>query len=265
MIIAWYIGLALALTLVAFAASIIGIGGGVLYTPIQLFFGTKIHEAAANSLFLIIILSLSATFIYHRAQRVDWKMALFLEIFTVAGGFAGGYFSEFISETVLTIILIAVVIFSGFTMLVHKGNSLSRSALCDKWYIWKRMCNNEEYFLNLIVACPIAVLAGMIGGMVGVGGGIIKVPMMVLLLHVPVDIAIATSIFMVGITAAGGFAGHVVAGHWNWKLSLLLTPGVFLGARLGAHCMLKINKEKLKRIFGVLMLILAAALSTLVL
>lgn len=260
MLIAWYIGLAVFLAAVALIASMMGIGGGVLYTPIQLFFGEDIHSAATTSLFLIIILSLSATFIYRRAGKIDWKMAVLLEVFTVTGGFAGGYISEFISETALIILLIAVVTFSGFTMLTHKRDLSNRHTTCDKWYLWRRTCSNEEYFLNLLVAFPIAVLAGVISGMVGVGGGVIKVPMMVLLLHIPIDIAIATSVFMVGITALGGFAGHVVVGHWNWKLSLILTPGVFVGAMCGAHCMLKINKEKLKKVFGILMLLIAAAL-----
>ena len=90
MSVVWYIGIVVTLMIVAAFAALVGIGGGVLYTPLQVLYGIDIHSAAANSLFLIVILSLSATVTYRRAQRIDWQLAFVLEIFTVAGGFAGG-------------------------------------------------------------------------------------------------------------------------------------------------------------------------------
>ena len=116
----WYIGIAVTLMIVAAFAALVGIGGGVLYTPLQVLYGIDIHSAAANSLFLIVILSLSATVTYRRAQRIDWQLAFVLEIFTVAGGFAGGYLSDFIPPRPLTALLIATLVFVSFIMLRHQ-------------------------------------------------------------------------------------------------------------------------------------------------
>ena len=87
-----------------------------------------------------------------------------------------------------------------------------------------------------------------------------KVPMLVLLFGIPMDIAVATSGFMVGITALGGFAGHFAAGHFDWRMGLILAPAVFIGAQIGAHTMLRINRERLKRIFGIAMFVIAIGL-----
>lgn len=260
MIFIWYAGLILALSAVAFVSSIMGIGGGVFYTPIQIFFGVNIYEAATTSLFLIIILSAGATSIYRKARKVDWLIAIVFEIFTASGGFAGGFLSNFISAQALTMTLTAVILLAGTSMLLGNAKESVHYGDGSVWYLWKRKHHGETFTVNMLLAVPLCLVAGALSGMVGVGGGVIKVPMMVVLLGVPVDIAIATSGFMVGITALGGFSGHLVSGHWNWRLCLLLTPGVFLGAQLGARCMLKLNKARLKKAFGIFMLLVAASL-----
>jgi uncharacterized membrane protein YfcA len=83
---------------------------------------------------------------------------------------------------------------------------------------------------------------------------------MVILFGIPMEIAVATSGFMVGITALGGFGGHLAVGHFDWRMGLMLAPGVFIGAWLGAHTMLRIDRLLLRRIFGIAMLIIAIGL-----
>ncbi|MFH1830642.1 MAG: sulfite exporter TauE/SafE family protein [Pseudomonadota bacterium] len=255
-----YVALALCLTVVAFVVSILGIGGGVFYTPIQIFFGIGIHEAAATSLFLIIILSISATSVYRRAGKVDWRMAIMLELFSVAGGLSGGYLSDFIPQNLLMALLTVTIIVAGISMLRQRLKLIPHALQHKHWYLWHREACGERYSINLIFALPLSFIAGAIGAMVGIGGGVIKVPMMVLLFGVPMDIAIATSGFMVGITAGSGFVGHLFAGHWNWTMSLILAPGVFFGAQIGSRTMLHMDRELLKKAFGIIMFLIAAGL-----
>lgn len=244
----------------AFVAAMIGLGGGVLYTPIQLFFDIDIHEAAATSLLLIIMLSLSATFVYRRAGKVDWWTALVLEISTATGGFLGGYLSDFFSQAVLTGLLIAIMVFAGIIMFAHVDRPRKELVGKDAWYLWRRDVCGERYTLNLVVALPVSFLVGLFASMVGIGGGVLKVPMMVLLFGIPMDIAVATSVFMVGITAIGGFGGHLAAGHFDWKMTVAMMPGVLVCAWLGAHTMLRLKRELLQRIFAVVMFVVASAL-----
>jgi len=93
-----------------------------------------------------------------------------------------------------------------------------------------------------------------------VGGGILNVPLMVLFLGIPMDIAVGSSAFMVGLTSAGGFIGHVISGHWDWKLSLILSIAVFIGGQIGARISIRANKQKLKVAFGWFLLAIAASM-----
>ena len=97
-------------------------------------------------------------------------------------------------------------------------------------------------------------------GLVGVGGGLIKVPLMVLVLGVPMDIAVGSSAVMVGVTASGGFAGHLLHGHWDWKLSLVLAGVVFVGGQIGSRLTVKLDKNRLKVGFGWFLLVIATTM-----
>jgi uncharacterized membrane protein YfcA len=114
--------------------------------------------------------------------------------------------------------------------------------------------------VDLALALPLSFLAGALSGLVGVGGGLIKVPLMVLVLGVPMDIAVGSSALMVGVTASGGFAGHLLHGHWSWKLSLVLAVVVFVGGQIGSRLTVKLEKARLKVAFGWFLLVIALSM-----
>jgi uncharacterized membrane protein YfcA len=113
----------------------------------------------------------------------------------------------------------------------------------------------------MLVGLSLSYVAGMLSGLLGVGGGIFYVPMMVILFGIPVDIAIGSSAVMVGLTAIGGLAGHLVQGHWNWRLSLLLAAAVFLGAQLGSRLSVKMENRRLKAFVGWFLLAVAVLMT----
>jgi hypothetical protein len=225
--------------------SMFGQGGGVLYTPAQLWFGIGFHEAATTSLFLIMVTSISATLVYRKEQRIDWPLAIALESATALGGFAGGVLSESFSAASLSFLFSAVLVFAAYTMIrtsLHEGTPRH-----DSWgYLrWQRRLGNETYAVNMALALPLSLVAGLMSGLLGIGGGLLKVPLMVLILHIPIEIAVGSSALMVGFTAAGGFAGHLIHGHWNWHISLILAAAASVGGQIGSRVSLGLNKRRL--------------------
>ena len=245
---------------IAMVFSAMGVGGGVLYTPVQLLFGIDFHVAAATSLFLIMVTSLSATLVFRKAGAVDWPMALAVESSTTLGAFLGGLFSGDFSGRFLTYLFAGVIVFAAFFMVKHFERPDRCAGLPSSFFRWRREIGLEVYCINLAVALPISFVSGLVSGLVGVSGGILKVPMMVLMFGVPMNIAVGSSAFMVGLTASGGFAGHLAAGHFDWKIALILIPGIFLGAQIGARKSVKVDKTRLKQFFGYVLLGLAAFL-----
>lgn len=255
-----WLTLAFFMFVVATVFSMLGQGGGVLYTPIQVWLGIDFHQAATTSLFLIVVTSLSASLVFHKAKKIDWPLAFALETVTAAGSFAGGLSSESFSGATLSIFFGVVVAVASIFMIHPMRPSLPCVERKASFFSWNRTLNEQTYCINLAIALPMSFIAGSISGMVGVGGGILKVPMMVLLFGIPMDIAVGSSAFMVGLTASGGFAGHVINGHWDWKVSLMLAIAVFVGGQFGSRFTVKLDKAKLKKSFGYFLLVIAVTM-----
>ncbi len=250
--------LAVLMFMVAVVSSMLGQGGGVLYTPIQVWSGIDFHIAATTSLLLIMIMSLSASIVFRKAKKIDWPLVLVLESSTALGGFAGGLWSAQFSGQTLSVVFALLVLLASFFMIRTFDTSRSGGKQGQSLFSWNRQLGLETYRINLAVALPVSFAAGLVSGMVGVGGGILKVPMMVLLFGIPMDIAIGSSALMVGITAAGGFAGHLASGHWDWRTSLVLAVAVFAGGQIGSRISLGLDKKKLKKGFGWFLLLIAS-------
>jgi uncharacterized membrane protein YfcA len=252
--------LLLVLLIAALIAAMFGQGGGVLYTPIQVWFGTDFHTAATNSLFLIVVTSFAATITYRKAKETDWKMSLILEAPTTAGAYIGGYISDYISSKFLSVLLLILLVVSAYYMLKPIIRNDVKKNVKPGFWILQRNFGGAQYSLNLALLFPIVFAIGLFTGMVGIGGGILKVPALVILGGVPMNIAVGSSAFMVGLTAAGGLLGHISVGHLDWHSSFIMAIAVFIGSQLGSRIATGLDKGKLKKFFAIFLLLVAISL-----
>ncbi|HEC87412.1 MAG TPA: sulfite exporter TauE/SafE family protein [Thermoplasmatales archaeon] len=229
--------------------SMTGKGGGNLYVPILVVSGISMHVAATTSQLLIIVAALVTLLIFHGERYIDWKLALILDPPTDIMAFFGGYYSHLFSGQVLKIIFAIFVFIAGILMLYPMRNA-SRYTTKRGFGFWYREYNGREYLINLWLAIPIAVLTGFISGMVGMAGATFKIPLMVLACRIPMKIAIATSSFMVATTAFMGFSGHLIQGDMELAQVIPLAIVVAIGGFVGGRLAIKINPEKLRRIFA---------------
>jgi len=102
------------------------------------------------------------------------------------------------------------------------------------------------------------LVAGLVSGLLGVGGGIIQVPVMDLVMSVPIKAATATSNFMMGITAAAGAVAYFAMGEVHPLVAAPVTVGVFAGSMLGARVMPRVRNSRLRHLFVLLLALMAA-------
>ena len=238
-------------------AALFGQGGGVLYTPIQVAAGTGFHEAAATSLFLVMVVSFSSTLVFRQAHDTNWKLALGLEAPTVIGSFAGGMVSHWLSDQALFFLLSGLLaIGAAFLILPPKHRPHRHSRQTARF--WQLEVGGESHQLDLALMLPTMFVVGLLTSMAGIGGGILKVPIMVLLFRIPIHIAVGSSAFMVGLTAAAGLIGHAAVGDWNWQASLLLALPVLIGSQVGSRLSIRLGSSRLTHWFGSFLLAVAA-------
>jgi len=242
----------------AFVAALFGQGGGVFYTPLQVWNGVDFHTAAPISLFLILIISISSTLVFRKAHQVDWGTALVMEAPTTLGAFIGGVLSKFVSSQILGLILSILLLTAGWFMLHPPKETvhLPKKPHQSRW-ILQRHLYSRAYQLDLRLMIPVMFAVGVLTSMVGIGGGALKVPLMILLFGIPAPIAFGSSAFMVGLTAAAGLFGHISVGSFNWTAALLLAIPVFIGGQVGSRLSTHLNASHLEKWFGVFILLVA--------
>jgi uncharacterized membrane protein YfcA len=233
--------------------SMFGQGGGAFYVPMLLALSIPMYVAATTSQVLIMVVSFSSVLVFAKARAVDWKLVLLIEPPTNVGAFLGGYLSPYVPPGFAKVCFAGVLMIGAYYMykpprLAAKPHSTS---VC--WWLWHRAGVAEPYTINVIKLVPIMLLAGFVAGMLGVGGGLLKVPAVVVSGGVPMGIAVGSSSLMVGVTALTGFVGHLLRGHFDLKLTAVLAGAVLLGSQIGPRFAIKSNQNTLKKCFALLL------------
>jgi uncharacterized membrane protein YfcA len=209
--------------------ALLGLGGGIFLVPaLTLLFNLPVRVAVGTSLVGVIATSTGVAAMSSGAHRADFGLALRLEVATTAGAISGGWLAGLVSARLLSLLFAAVVIFTAIYVL-YKSHRRRDSGQAE---VGSEQESNPHHWL---AGFSLASLAGMVSGLLGVGGGFIKVPVMYSVMDVPLGIATATSNFMVGITAAASVFLYYNRGDIHPMVVIPTAMGIFLGAILGVR------------------------------
>jgi len=188
---------------------------------------------------------------------------MFLEIGTVAGAITGAFVAVFLPASVLFVLFGLILLYATIIMVRARGIDFPADVKPDTTSrILSLGGQYEDHSLNRVVKyevtrTPLTVFigyfAGIVSGLLGVGGGIINVPTMNLVSKVPVKVASATSNFMIGVTAAASASVYLLRGDVNPLLAAPLIVGVAGGALLGTRVLKVTPPTRVKVAFGILL------------
>lgn len=218
--------------LVGILGTIIGAGGGFILVPILLLiFPEKTPEEITSiSLAVVFFNSISGTYAYHKMKRTDYRSGMFFAISTLPGAMLGTLIIAIISNNLFNLIFGLILITLAFFLFFKPVNSYDSNidkeennvniALNKKW---------PGFLINLTI--------GFISTILGIGGGIIRVPALVHLLNFPVHLATATSQFIVAIMSLGASIVHLINGNITNNLIPILSLSItaIIGAQIGAR------------------------------
>jgi uncharacterized membrane protein YfcA len=219
----------------AFGA-LLGLGGGLLIVPIlTLGFGLPISAAVGTSLVSVIATSTGAAAVNVRAGRADVRLGITLGVGTVVGALTGGLIAGFLPDRILAGLFAALLAYTGVTMI---RSLRSRSDDEDTESVDPAAADGPDAPPYRSTRLPLAVggsfVAGNVSGLLGVGGGVVIVPLVHLVMGAPIRIAVATSNYMIGITAAAGAYTYLLRGDLDPRQTAPMVLGVAGGAALGA-------------------------------
>jgi uncharacterized membrane protein YfcA len=242
--------------------TLLGIGGGLFLVPfLVIVVDVPMHQAIATSIVAVIATSSTGASVYLERGLVNIRLGMLLEVATVIGAIAGGLTASLLSGALLTKLFAAVVLVAA-ALMIQRMREKQNEELIDGGAFPAQFMDETtgtvvRYGAKRIPgAMAISLLAGNVSGLLGIGGGIFKVPAMHLLSGVPLKAAAATSNFMIGVTATASAFIYFAHGHLNPALASSATLGVLGGSIVGTQMSKRIHSRALAWVFiGVLLVV----------
>ena len=252
----------------AVLGSMLGLGGGVFLVPIfTLFFGVDQKLAIGASAIAVATNSVVGSTVHLESRFTNLRFAMMLQMATAAGALIGAIVGVWAPERAINVIFGVVLLYAAISMATKRASSqIDTSEAPDPLrlgatYVDPATRRSVRYVpQRLRLGLSVSGLAGALSGMLGVGGGVIQVPLMNVLMGVPMKAAAGTSSFMVGVTAVATGAVYYSGEKIDPRIVVPAMVGVFIGSQTGSRLTRRIPAQRLMVLFVLILLYLAMSL-----
>ena len=232
---------------VGLALGLLGGGGSILTVPVFVYaVGLDPKAAVAASLPVVALTSGAAALSHWKQGHVQVRTAVVFGVAAAVGGFAGARLAAHITGAMQFTLLGVVMLGAAYRML--RGN-VKESEIDGT--------NEPIPYAKLI---PVALVVGVITGVVGIGGGFLILPTLVILCQLPMRIAVGTSLLVIAMNATAGAAGYAGQVPVDWSAVALFSVFAVAGSLLASRISSRIPQAGLKKAFGVLLVALAVVI-----
>ncbi|MHA7629670.1 sulfite exporter TauE/SafE family protein [Corallococcus sp. M7] len=247
--------------------SLLGLGGGLILIPVlTLVLKVDIRYAVGASIVSVIATSSGAAAAYVRDGLANMRVAMFLELATVAGAVTGAMLAGMVGGRALYFLFGAVMAYSALAMLRKLREDGSPREEPPPDAIADRLALHGSYYdvstggevtyrvHRPLVGLGLMYIAGTVSGLLGIGSGALKVPAMDLAMGLPIKVSTATSNFMIGVTAAASAGIYFARGDIDPFIAGPVCVGVTLGAFAGSRYLTKLKSGSLRMLFVAVLL-----------
>ena len=217
---------------IGFALGLTGGGGSIITLPVLVYLVYEpVHAAIGTS--LAIVGGVSAQGVFTQRRRVNFRYGAIIGALGILGNIPGSILAARVSGHALLLLFSAVMLLAALGMLFMRLPSESETGR-PHWFI----------------VAVVGVLLGFLTGFLGVGGGFLIVPALVLALFFPMRIAIATSLFIIFLNTIVALLSRTATSQIEWDVAGLFIAGGIIGNVLGGMLALRMDHAKLKKIFA---------------
>jgi uncharacterized protein len=243
--------------------AMLGLGGGVFLVPFLILgLGLPFQAAAAISLLAVISTSSAVTAARAGRELINLRLGMVLEVATAAGGLTGGLTARTLSSSTLQM-LFAVIALTIAVAVMRRPHDQMLPQPADPGLLGGiyRDDHTGRSFTYRVQRLPLGLaasfVAGNISSLLGVGGGIIKVPVLVTWCGVPMRVAAATSALMIGVTAVSGAVIHLGRGGLDYQLAAAAILGTQIGSAAGLRLSARTQTSNLKNLLSAVLMAVA--------
>ena len=236
---------------------LLGGGGSILAVPALVYLaGQDLQQAVATSLVVVGITALVAVTPRMRAQQISWRIGLLFGAAGAATAFAGAAVNRLLPDAV-TLALFAVLMVGAGVRMLQEEPAIGTACAVDAGRVNWRRC------LPRTLAGGLGV--GFLTGLLGVGGGFLIIPVLVLALGLPMGTAVGTSLLVVAINSAAGFVAHAGEAALDVPVAAAFTAAAVLAALAAGRLGSRTDTDRIRRWFAWLVLGVAGLMAVQVL
>lgn len=227
---------------IGLSLGLLGGGGSLLTVPALVYLAGQTPQAAVTTSLVIVGANSMVGAMFHGSHgRLNWKVALVFGSTGMLVAYLAANVSKHIPPELLLVIFALLMLAIGSMLLlrrVHEENGEQRT---------------RPFWLVAVSGAAVGLLTGVLG----VGGGFLVVPALVMLVGLPVQTAIGTSLVIIAMNSIAGFLGHVGSGPMDWMVTLVFTSAGLLGTFSGMKLSRRLSSSKLQKAFAAFVIALA--------
>lgn len=239
-------------------SGILGIGGGILMVPVLTFFGVPLVQATATSLVGVLLSSTSGSIRNFSAGELNWKNSLLIAVFGMLTAQLGAWLGDRLPDPILSLAFAVLLVVT--IRLIDLKRSLQRKHAAeteDGSTSAPDTAAANTQATPWLAVIGIGLTAGFLSGMFGIGGGVVMVPLQMLLLAEPIKAAVRTSLGAIVPISISGLVQHTINNNVLWIPGISLGLGGLLGAQFGTRMLPKLGDRTVNRLFRFFLLALA--------
>ena len=247
----WDVVIAIVLgLLIGLFSGLFGVGGSSIATPLlRVFLGTSPLIALGSPLPVTLPVALSGTFVYQRHGLISWRVVAWTAIGGMPCVVLGSVLTRWAPEHGLMLLVAASMVVAGWQLLRPSASSGGDASSGVENTVWRHP--------PVAILLAVALVVGLLSGLLAIGGGLFLIPVFILLLGADMRQAAATSLACVAFLAVPGTVTHALLGHIDGWLSLQLALAVIPATYLGARLLLWLPQRRVRWLFGVFLLAFA--------
>ena len=245
--------------IISFIGGMVGLVLGVIRLPFILYTGLSLTESVGTNIGVSTLGAITAAIQHIRNKNISFLIFTIMALTGAIGAFYGASLTKNVPINFLLILIGLIISYESFILLKENKSNDDKITTQQLLNLHQESTSQNSYY-DVFLQSIIGFLVGILGGIVGLVLGSIRLPAMIKILKTEPKIAVGTNMLISSVMGFSGFIGHVISNEVNFLYVIVLGPSAMIGGFLGARYTNRLSPTTLKRLIGIVLAIVAAAI-----
>jgi uncharacterized protein len=245
--------------IISFIGGMVGLVLGVIRLPFILSTGLSVTESVGTNIGVSTLGAITAAIQHIRNKNISFLIFIIMALTGAIGAFYGASLTKNVPINFLLILIGLIISYESFILLKENKSNDDKITTQHLLNLHQESTSQNSYY-DIFLQSIIGFLVGILGGLVGLVLGSIRLPAMIKILKTEPKIAVGTNMLISSVMGISGFIGHIISNEVNFLYLIVLGPSAMIGGFLGARYTNRLSPTNLKRLIGIVLAIVAAAI-----